>query len=443
MIVTGSFASELRFPPPDFESGYQMPATAYPAARAQGLEYLDAGILLGCLVLASWLVLRRRSRRGVVALSLFSLAYFGFYRQGCICAIGSVQNVALALGGNGYELPAVVGVFFALPLLTALLFGRSFCAAVCPHGALQDLVLVRPIRVPRWLEDGLAVLPFLYLGAGVIFAATGATFLICRFDPLVPIFRMSGSLAMVVTGGLLLAAGMFIGRPYCRFLCPYGALLRIASALSRWKVGITPGRCTKCQLCLGSCPFGVIREPDPGTVRPRDLAVARRRLVAALVAFPFVLATGAAVGWTFGRAAAGLHPSVALAESFARQAPGDASAHLTNPERLALARAAREAPELLPRALELERRFDRAGFWFGLWAGLVVGVRLISLGMIRKRNDFEPDRTGCFGCARCFLSCPEERLRLGLGVSPVSAAVGMAAPAACASADTTPCEAPR
>lgn len=411
-------ASELRFPPPDFESGYQMPQTQYPGARAQWLEYLDVGVLLGCLGLASWLAFRRRSRRGLVGLSVFSLLYFGFYREGCICAIGSVQNVALALGGHGYALPVGVAIFFAAPLLVALFFGRTFCAAVCPHGALQDLVLVKPVTLPRWLESGLGILPFLYLGAGVTFAATGAAFLICRFDPFVPIFRMSGSLGMLVTGGVLLGAGMFVGRPYCRFLCPYGALLRVGSALSRWRIRITPDICTQCRLCTDSCPFGVIQESDAGMVRPREVGLARRRMVLFLALLPVMVAAGAGIGWLGGGVAARLHPTVSLAENHARRLSPESVAGLSTPERLALERAERQVKELIPRAVDLRERFRRAGLWFGIWSGLVIGIKLISLGMVRRRTEYQPDRTGCFACARCFASCPQERIRRGLAPLP-------------------------
>ncbi|MHC5086583.1 MAG: 4Fe-4S binding protein, partial [Planctomycetota bacterium] len=42
-------------------------------------------------------------------------------------------------------------VFFFSPLVFTLFFGRSFCAAVCPLGVIQDLVLLRPLKVPIWL----------------------------------------------------------------------------------------------------------------------------------------------------------------------------------------------------------------------------------------------------------------------------------------------------
>src|SRR3569833_468991 len=159
-LLTSAAFAEQRFPPPDFENGHQLPVTPTPVPRALYFEYLDGAVLAAALGVATWLIYRRRSRKGMVWLSLFSLGYFGFYRQGCVCAIGSVQNVALALGDSTYAGPLAVVAFFVLPLAVALFAGRSFCAGVCPHGALQDLVLLKPLKVPAWLEQGLSVLPY-------------------------------------------------------------------------------------------------------------------------------------------------------------------------------------------------------------------------------------------------------------------------------------------
>ncbi|MBX3747000.1 MAG: 4Fe-4S binding protein [Verrucomicrobiae bacterium] len=416
-------AGELRFPPPDFESGHVMPETEYPSARAAAWAWVDVAVLLGALGWATWLVHRGRSRRGVVWVSVFSVLYFGFFREGCVCAIGSVQNVALALGGHGYALPVTVGMFFAAPLVFALFFGRTFCAAVCPHGALQDLVLVRPVRVPRWLESGLGLVPYLFLGAGVAFAATGAAFVICRLDPFIPIFRTSGGMGMVVTGGVLLAVGMFVGRPYCRFLCPYGALLRVVSALSKWRVRVTPDVCTSCRLCPEACPYDAIREADPVPARPAVLGQARRRVVGWLVGLPLLMAAGALLGGWAGGAASRLDPTVRLMALRAEVLGGGTTDGWRHSDRLALERADREADELNLQAAQTRERFRTAGIGFGVWSGLVVGWRLISLGMVRRRTEFEPDRAACVACARCFESCPQERIRLGLAPEPVSVAM--------------------
>ncbi len=412
LLLLGTLAhAQQRFPPPDFETGHQLPATTTPAARALLLQYMDTAVLVGCLGLASWLVYKKRSRRGLVGLSLFSLAYFGFWRKGCVCAIGSLQNVSLALCDPGYGVPLTVAAFFVLPLFFALFFGRTFCAAVCPHGALQDLVLLKPIQVPAWLEQGLSILPFIYLGAGVLFAATGSAFIICQYDPFVPVFRMSGRTLMVLAGVVLLVLGVFVGRPYCRFLCPFGALLKLGATVAKWRVRVTPDVCTQCRLCEVSCPFGAMREPQAVETEPAILAKDRRRLAWLLVLLPVLIAGGGLLGGKFSGAAATMHPTVALVERLAREESWPRKTGVLSPDDLALERARQHPDDLLLEAKAIRRKFTVGSWIFGAWIGAVVGIKLISLGLQRRRTDYEPARGDCFACARCFEFCPNELTR--------------------------------
>jgi hypothetical protein len=210
MLLLGLMVSaEQRFPPPDFEESHHvLPSTYTPAARQIWLQYADAGVLLASLATAVWLIYKKRSRAGLVWLSLFSLAYFGFYRKGCVCPIGSPQNVIYALFNPDYAVPVTVLVFCFAPIVVALFGGRAFCAGVCPQGALQDLVLIKPIVVPPWLEHALGVVPYIFLGAGLICAGTGTGFLICRYDPFVPFFRLSGGTFILTFGAAFLLMGM-------------------------------------------------------------------------------------------------------------------------------------------------------------------------------------------------------------------------------------------
>ena len=407
---------EQRFPPPDFESGYKLPVTRTPAPRSLWLEYLDVVVLAVALGLACYFVFRRRSRRGVAGLSLFSLAYFGFYRQGCICAIGSVQNVTLSLVDGGYALPLTALAFFVLPVLVSLFAGRSFCAAVCPHGALQDLFLLKPIQVPSWLEQSLGLIPYLYLGAAVALAATGSAFLICRYDPFVPLFRLTGSFPLVLSGVALLALGVFVGRPYCRFLCPYGAVLKLGAKVAKWRVRITPDVCTQCRLCEQSCPFGVIQEPVSMPSTALGLAQDRRRLGWVLLLTPVLIALGAWTGLHLGLPASRMHPTVKLAERYLAEQNKPVPLGVQTAAALSLSRAARDPKPVLETAALIQHQFRWAGAAFGAWVGLVIGAKLIGLSLRQRRTDYEPDRGGCFACARCFAYCPSERVRRGLAI---------------------------
>lgn len=417
LAAGGSVPAEQRFPPPDFESGHQLPPTATPAARALWLETADIFVLAGALGAGVWLIYRKRSRRGLIGLSLFSLAYFGFYRNGCVCAIGSLQNVALALAGPGYAIPLGAVAFFVLPLGVALFAGRAFCSGVCPHGALQDLVLLKPIKVPPWLEHGLSIFPFVYLGAGVLFAATGSAFLICQYDPFVPIFRLNGRILMVAIGVALLALGIFVGRPYCRFLCPYGALLKLASTVAKWRVRVTPNLCTQCRLCEASCPFGAMREPALPGAEPALLRSDRKRLAAMLALLPFLVGAGAWIGHFFSGAAATVHPTVALAGRVVRERDEPPKTGVLAPDDLALERGRQTETELLASAAVIRGKFNVGSTLFGGWIGLVIGAKLVSLSLRRRRTDYEPDRGDCFACARCFEYCPNELVRRGVMTS--------------------------
>lgn len=410
--------AEQRFPPPEFETGHTLPATTTPAARAVWLDYLDIAVLAGALGVATWLAFKKRSRKGVIALSIFSIAYFGFWKKGCVCAIGSIQNVALGVFDSSYAVPLVVSAFFILPLAVALFAGRSFCSGVCPHGALQDLVLFKPLKVPLWLEHSLGVLPFIYLGAAVLFAATGSAFLICEYDPFIPIFRMSGRSLMVYTGIALLAIGLFVGRPYCRFLCPFGALLRMGSSVSRWRVRVTPDICTRCKLCEASCPFGAMRVPEEDIAKPAELAQDRRWLGGTLLLLPILILAGVWLGGFFAKPASRMHPTVEVADQLLKLGDAPPPTGTLTPEQMELERV-RQAPEGVIRdAAKIRRKFEIGSRVFGGWVGLVIGAKLISLGVRRRRTDYEPDSGACVSCARCFETCPQEMLRRGIVPPP-------------------------
>jgi NosR/NirI family nitrous oxide reductase transcriptional regulator len=260
-----------RFPRPEFESGYVYLTNQMPAQRAQGWEYFDVAVLTAALAVTAWLAIKKRSRQGLVWMSVFSVAYFGFYRHGCICSVGSVQNVSLALFNDNYSIPLTALLFFIIPLLFALAYGRVFCAGVCPLGAIQELTGIRPLKLNNNVEVMLASVPFIYLATAVLFAATNSQFLICRYDPFIGIFRLDAPYTMIIFGALLLLSGIFLNRPYCRYLCPYGVLLNVFSRFAGKHLTITPAECTNCRLCEEACPYNAIFYADPSFCRLRSL----------------------------------------------------------------------------------------------------------------------------------------------------------------------------
>jgi NosR/NirI family transcriptional regulator, nitrous oxide reductase regulator len=407
VLCAAPAAASQRFPSPDFETGYALPATQTHPPRVMWLEVLDVAVLVAALALASFLVLKQRSRRGLFLLTIFSLLYFGFWRQGCVCSIGAIQNVTLVFSERIYAMPITVLAFFVLPLVFTLFFGRAFCGAVCPLGAIQDLVVLRPLRLPAWLSQLLGLIPVVFLGLAVLLAACGSGFLICQIDPFVPLFRLAGPPSMLLTGAIFLLVGIVIARPYCRFLCPYGVLLGWMSTLSRRHLSITPDDCVTCRLCENACPFDAIRTPTPEG--PGERGVARRASVYFLL-LPLLLAAGALAGHRFATVLASTHPTVQLVEQLEREKLDPAVEQTLASE--AFRAGDRTIAELEHEADAARRRFSKGGWFFGIYLGLVFGGKLISLSGATRRTGYEPDRAACLGCGRCFAYCPRERVRL-------------------------------
>jgi len=410
-----------RFPPPQFESDYQQPLTTTPAPCQSIYEYIDAVVLLAALSLSSYLVLKKRSRRAIFILMVFSLLYFGFWRKGCVCPIGATGNIILSIFDRDYAVPAVIVVFFLLPLVFTLFFGRTFCAAVCPQGAIQDFVLLQPVSVPDWLESGLRLFAYVYLGLAILFAAIGKAFIICRYDPFVSFFRLSGNFNILVLGACFLVVGVFIGRPYCRFVCPYGVILRQLSRISKWRVTITPdpatarrasaetSDCVKCQLCEDSCPFGAIREPTANWPI-YEYGKGKKRLAFFIILLPIFVFSGGWLGFSLKTAVSRMHDTVRLAERVYLEQTGQVKG--TTDASLAFRATGKEVKALYDEASDIRAKFGPAGSLLGGFVGLVIGLKLIGVSIWRQRTGYEPDRASCLACGRCFQYCPREHVRL-------------------------------
>lgn len=397
-----------RFPRPDFnETKHQLPVVQHANARLAVFEYLDTAVLCLCLILAV-VALRRRSRKAMSILALFSVVYFGFYKQGCICSVGSLQNMALAVCSNDYLMPLTAVLFFVLPLVSALFFGRVFCASVCPLGALQESVLVKPVKVPEWLDRALRFLPHVYLSLAVLLAATGSAFIVCQFDPFVSIYRLNGSFDVLILTACIVGLAFFVGRPYCRYACPYGVLLNLCSKFSNWHTTITPDKCIRCHLCENACPYGAITRPKTGRMES-EFRKEKRILSALMLILPLLILIGAWAGYHSSIPLSRLNKTVEAAEML-NSAEKNQSAWQGD-----LVTAFRQTgaldSDLFAKAAKIRHQFAIGSTLTGAYLGFVLGFGMIALTIRRKQEDYLPDRGLCFSCGRCHTYCPMEHLR--------------------------------
>lgn len=164
-------------------------------------------------------------------------------------------------------------VIFVATIVTAWIFRRALCSWICPIGALSERLatlgkklLGRNLAVPRWLDISLITLK--YATAAVLMTtlltlpASGAiSFMRIPFYSISDIrmfdmFVNIGGLALGVVAVLVLLSTL-VKSFWCRYLCPYGALLGIIGFLSPLLLVRSDESCVHCGLCDKVCPNGV------------------------------------------------------------------------------------------------------------------------------------------------------------------------------------------
>jgi polyferredoxin len=165
--------------------------------------------------------------------------------------------------------PAAMYLFFGF-LLMSLLLKKAFCSWLCPVGTLSEhlwkfgqRIFRGNLRLPKWLDLGLRSLKYLLLAffvGTVAFMSADALegFMRTPFGLLVDVkmmdfFRDIGVTAAVIIGALV-ALSILVQNFWCRYLCPYGALLGIASLLSPVKIRRDKDACIDCGKCSRACP---------------------------------------------------------------------------------------------------------------------------------------------------------------------------------------------
>ena len=185
--------------------------------------------------------------------------------------IASLMNLKVLLLTG--ELPPhhAAGMFLLISfLLVSLLLRKSFCSWLCPVGTISEVLwkigrstFRKTRRLPHWADIPLRSLKYILLGL-FLYAIGGMsvmairTFLDGPYGVIADVkmmnfFRYLSVTAAVVLGVLALLS-IFIQNFWCRFLCPYGALLGLASRFSPTRIRRYPNPCIDCAKCAQACP---------------------------------------------------------------------------------------------------------------------------------------------------------------------------------------------
>lgn len=186
--------------------------------------------------------------------------------------ISGLLGVSAWLKGSGITTihPAALVVFVTI-LAGSLLLRRSFCSWVCPVATVSEWswktgfsLFRRNVRLPVWVDLLLRGIKYLLLAffvysiAWAMSADAVHTFIQSDYHKIADVrlldfFLNLSPRAMGILAFLLLAS-VILRNPFCRYLCPYGALLGLVAMLSPLRVSRDKERCVSCGVCSQVCP---------------------------------------------------------------------------------------------------------------------------------------------------------------------------------------------
>jgi len=166
--------------------------------------------------------------------------------------------------------PAGFFIFLSI-ILMSLIFGKSFCSWLCPIGFISEVVgdfgekiFKKRLKLPRWLDYPFRSFKYLLFGFliySVVFLMTAPAlkaFLDSPYNLVSDVkmyyFFADISRTSIIVISVFFVLSIFIRSFWCRFLCPYGALLGILSLLSPNKILRNTTSCIDCGLCSKACP---------------------------------------------------------------------------------------------------------------------------------------------------------------------------------------------
>lgn len=188
-----------------------------------------------------------------------------------LCPFGGIVTLfqLFSLGTFVKQIHASSVVLMILIMMSAILFGPVFCGWICPLGSIQEWFgrIGKKIFkskfnhfIPRKLDSVLRYIRYGVLAWVVYMTAISGYLIFAELDPYHALFNFWSSEVSVIglfVVGLTLLLSLIIERPWCKYLCPYGALLGLTNFFRIFKIRRNSNTCTNCQICDSNCPMNI------------------------------------------------------------------------------------------------------------------------------------------------------------------------------------------
>jgi NosR/NirI family nitrous oxide reductase transcriptional regulator len=249
-------------------------------------------ILLAALALLTWIfffqvwlvkrpILFQRIRTGFLLFTLFGIGFYANAQLSIVNILTVFNALITGFDWSYFLMEPLIFILWGSVAMAILFWGRgAFCGWLCPFGALQELLnkLARLVRIPQivvpWgLHERLWALKYIIFLAlfGVSLHSLVWAERLAEIEPFktVIIMKFMRDWPYVLFAIALLAAGLFIERFFCRYLCPLGAALAIPARMRMFEWLKRYNQCGQpCQTCANECMVQSIH-PE-GNINPNE-----------------------------------------------------------------------------------------------------------------------------------------------------------------------------
>ena len=188
-----------------------------------------------------------------------------------LCPFGGVVTIYqyATVGTFVQKIHESAFVLMVIGFVLAILFGPVFCGWVCPLGTIQEWVAKWGKKlfkrrynhfVPARIDSVLRYARYLVLAWVVYVTATSGTLIFADYDPYFALFNFwSTEVSWTALGilGLTLGLSLFVERPWCKYACPYGAVLGITNLFRVFKIKRAESTCKADGACSIMCPMNI------------------------------------------------------------------------------------------------------------------------------------------------------------------------------------------
>jgi polyferredoxin len=188
-----------------------------------------------------------------------------------LCPFGGVVTIYqyATVGKFVQKIHESAFVLMAIGVGLAILFGPVFCGWVCPLGTVQEWVAKWGKKlfkrrynhfVPPKIDNALRYVRYLVLAWVIYVTATSGTLIFAEYDPYFALFNFwSTEVSWTALGilGITLGLSLFVERPWCKYACPYGAVLGISNMFRVFKIRRAESTCKADGACSIMCPMNI------------------------------------------------------------------------------------------------------------------------------------------------------------------------------------------